>query len=226
MSRISPILSLAVLLLFAVSATAHDKVVVIPLSDCEEPSAPTVTSTTGQVWMDRNLGASRVAISLTDTAAYGDLYQWGRLEDGHESRTSQEITTWSTTDVPGHGSFITGMEDWRLPPNPNLWHGMAGINNPCPSGFRLPTIDEWEVERASWSSNNAAGAFASPLKLVPAGRRHYQGGNPSGMGSLGSYWSMTVGGYWSRFLEYHSDHATTVLSYERATGQSVRCILD
>ncbi len=60
MRRTSPILSLAVLLLFAVSVMAHDKVVVIPLGGtCDEPSAPTVTSTTGQVWMNRNLGASR-----------------------------------------------------------------------------------------------------------------------------------------------------------------------
>ena len=38
----------------------------------------TVTSATGKVWMDRNLGAGRVATSSTDTEAYGDLYQWGR----------------------------------------------------------------------------------------------------------------------------------------------------
>ena len=36
---------------------------------------PTVTSA-GQVWMDRNLGASRVATSFDDEEAYGDLYQW------------------------------------------------------------------------------------------------------------------------------------------------------
>src|SRR5690554_918324 len=32
---------------------------------------------TGEIWMDRNLGASQVATSSTDEAAYGDLYQWG-----------------------------------------------------------------------------------------------------------------------------------------------------
>ena len=37
-------------------------------------SFATVTSANGKVWMDRNLGASRVAISSTDTSAYGDLY--------------------------------------------------------------------------------------------------------------------------------------------------------
>ncbi|PKG42563.1 hypothetical protein, partial [Psychroflexus sp. MES1-P1E] len=29
---------------------------------------------TGEIWMDRNLGASQVATSSIDAAAYGDLY--------------------------------------------------------------------------------------------------------------------------------------------------------
>jgi hypothetical protein len=43
---------------------------------------------TGRVWLDRNLGARQVCTSSTDAACYGDLYQWGRAKDGHESRTS------------------------------------------------------------------------------------------------------------------------------------------
>lgn len=35
-------------------------------------------------WLDRNLGASRVATSKTDTLAYGHYYQWGRSADGHQ----------------------------------------------------------------------------------------------------------------------------------------------
>ncbi|WP_372934176.1 hypothetical protein, partial [Mariniphaga sediminis] len=46
------------------------------------PPTPNVTNaTTGKTWMDRNLGASQVATSSTDIAAYGDLYQWGRAAD-------------------------------------------------------------------------------------------------------------------------------------------------
>ena len=33
---------------------------------------------TGRVWLDRNLGATKVAESSTDSGAYGDYYQWGR----------------------------------------------------------------------------------------------------------------------------------------------------
>ena len=65
---------------------AQNRVVIIPLgSDCS--AFQTVTSA-GQVWMDRNLGALRVAQSVDDYHSYGWLYQWGRLADGHEIRST------------------------------------------------------------------------------------------------------------------------------------------
>ena len=45
-------------------------------------------TTTQKIWLDRNLGGTQIATSSTDTASYGDLYQWGRPFDGHQSRTS------------------------------------------------------------------------------------------------------------------------------------------
>lgn len=103
-------------------------------------SVPSVTGAGGGIWMDRNLGATQVATSSTDAASYGDLYQWGRGTDGHELRTSNTTTTISTTDLPGHGDFITEVSnpnDWRSPQNDNLWQGVNGINNPCPRRYRL-----------------------------------------------------------------------------------------
>src|SRR5574344_230045 len=152
---------------------------------------------TSKIWMDRNLGASQVATSSTDAAAYGDLYQWGRATDGHESRTSGTTATLATSDTPGHGNFITTGSspwDWRSPQNDNLWQGVSGTNNPCPSGYRLPTEAEWNAERTSWSSNNAAGAFTSQLKLPVAGNRNGSFGSLSYVGSSGNYWSGTVDG--------------------------------
>lgn len=61
---------------------------------------------TGRIWLDRNLGATRVATSSTDSVAYGHLYQWGRNDDGHESRTSNTTTTRATTITPAHNNFI------------------------------------------------------------------------------------------------------------------------
>ncbi len=178
--------------------------------------------------MDRNLGASQVATSSTDAAAYGDLYQWGRAADGHQLRTSGTTTTLATSDTPGHGDFITNGSspyDWRNPQNDNLWQGVSGTNNPCPSGYRLPTEAEWEAERTSWSSNNAAGAFASPLKLPVAGSRSYSNGSLGNVGSRGYYWSSTVDGAYSRFLHFRSSVAY-MSSFNRANGYSVRCLKD
>ncbi|MDX9776817.1 MAG: FISUMP domain-containing protein, partial [Petrimonas sp.] len=190
---------------------------------------PNVTNpTTGEIWMDRNLGASQVATSSTDAAAYGDLYQWGRAADGHESRTSGTTSTLATSDTPGHGNFISigsSPYDWRNPQNDNLWQGVSGTNNPCPSGYRLPTEAEWEAERTSWSSNNEAGAFASPLKLPVAGGRSYSDVTLGDVGSDGYYWSSTVSGTDASFLIFDSSSASMGSDY-RALGFSVRCLKD
>jgi uncharacterized protein (TIGR02145 family) len=187
-----------------------------------------VISSTGKTWMDRNLGASQVATSGTDANSYGDLYQWGRGSDGHQCRTSATTATLSSGDVPGHGDFITvssAPNDWRSPQNDNLWQGVNGVNNPCPSGYRLPTEAEINAERLSWSSNNAAGAFASPLKLPMTGGRSRINGSISLVGSYGYYWSSTVNGTNSRDLLFYGSNAT-LFSDVRAGGRSVRCIKD
>ncbi len=182
--------------------------------------------TTGLTWMDRNLGASQVATSSTDQNAYGDLYQWGRRADGHQCRTSPTTATLSSVDQPAHGNFILAPNapyDWRSPQNTNLWQGVNGVNNPCPSGYRLPTETELNNERLSWGSNNGAGAFAAPLKWTLAGYRDVSPGSLHQVGSNGYYWSSTVSGTYSRFLIFTS-FAATMNDNSRAVGFSVRCV--
>jgi uncharacterized protein (TIGR02145 family) len=184
--------------------------------------------TTGKIWMDRNLGASQVATSSTDANSYGDLYQWGRRADGHQCRNSATTNTLSSTDQPSHGSFILSTSspyDWRSPQNNNLWQGVNGVNNPCPSGYRLPTATELEAEHLSWSSVNATGAFASPLKLPEAGERWHSDGAILYVGMVGFYWSSTVSSVTSLYL--HFDYAPArMYTQVRAFGFSVRCIKD
>ena len=193
----------------------------------------TVRTATGKIWMDKNLGATRIAISMLDKESFGDLYQWGRLKDGHEKRYSNTINATSYSDNPGHGYFITPQmyTDWRNPHNKNLWQGVSGINNPCPSGFRLPTAKEFSDEIKTWRSYNPEGAFASPLKLVLAGYRLTTGvlntdyPPTNAVGNRGCYWtSSTTHNPYSDYLSLSTEHAAIGYIGSRAEGCSVRCI--
>ena len=202
-------------------------VISVDASSASELGTGEVVSLTGRIWMDRNLGASQVATSSTDALAYGDLYQWGRLTDGHQLRTSGTTPTPADSDNPGHANFITTSSephDWRASQNDNLWQGRSGINNPCPSGFRLPTRTEWDNERSTWATNNAAGAFANPLKL-PAGGNRSTGGSLFNIGTYGYYWSSTVNVAVTDFLLFTGSDAFMFMNH-RSTGLSVRCIKD
>jgi len=198
---------------------------------------------TGKTWMDRNIGASRAATSSTDNQAYGSLYQWGRGSDGHQCvnryigdgvSTSGITSVTSSSTTPASSSFITEDNNWYTGSNPdNLWQGVSGINTPCPAGYRLPTLSEWEAEYASWGigNQNAVGAFASMLKLPMAGYRLGGDGALGLVNSQGLYWSDTFNtpaeGA-SRNLVFNNTSGGSGIAVmsnsSRVAGMSVRCI--
>ena len=192
---------------------------------------------TQKVWLDRNLGASQVAQAATDFLAYGSLYQWGRLADNHQcinwassySGTAVNGVTFvrSSTNAPGHALFIKTLVspwDWRFPQNNNFWQGVAGINNPCPAGFRIPTNPEFTAEVTSWATKNITGAYGSSLKWVTAGYREFADGNIYQTGATGAYWSSTIGNTTKTMvLRFSAAMAITADDF-RAVGYSVRCI--
>jgi len=96
-------------------------------------------TTTQKIWLDRNLGATQIATSLTDSAAYGDSYQWGRPFDGHQSRislnhdgdtlgkpsTEYETGTWDS-------KFITtsvSLRDWLSVQDTSLWQNKDSMTS-------------------------------------------------------------------------------------------------
>lgn len=158
----------------------------IPPSPClpftQETEIVEVTSAGGQVWMDRNLGAFRAATAADDEEAYGYHFQWGRAPDGHQCRDSDTITTQAGTSRPNlgnpwDGKFILRIsddDDWLEEVDNSTWEDAGATNNPCPSGFRLPTVAEWQTEVNSWSDSksSAQNGFQSNLKLPSAGIRY------------------------------------------------------
>lgn len=151
----------------------------------------TVTSPyTSKVWMDRNLGATRAAQSMNDEASYGDLYQWGRKTDGGQLRTATTTSTQLSTYTTASTFYVT-INPWTSDPNWYTTTGSSytlqpwssldgGVNNPCPTGFRVPTALEWNnelngmigaglVTNSTTATNIVTGAYASFLKIPQAG---------------------------------------------------------
>ena len=196
----------------------------------------------GQTWMDRNLGARRVATAINDVFSYGNHYQWGRPADGHE------ITVWdgttltagrgfanatalealATSDAPGHPNFILTNDpatfyDWRSDNNNNRW--ATANQGPCPAGYHVPTNNEWNTADTFGAWNNNTDPFNSALKLPSAGARIASIGLLDSQGTYGYYWSSTVSGANALTLFFYSTAAHTNNSL-RAHGFSVRCLKD
>ena len=187
----------------------------------------TVTGADGKCWMDRNLGATQVAVSSTDTASYGHLFQWGRSPDGHQVTTSG--TTATNADVPGNNLFITetvSPYDWRVNQDGTLWATSASTNNPCPASWHVPTQAEWATVAGFFSPQTSVGAFNSALKLPLAGYRDRALGSLGHQGSAGYYWSSSPVGTDAYSLGFLTGGVNPALNDDRAYGVSVRCVKD
>jgi uncharacterized protein (TIGR02145 family) len=197
----------------------------------------TVTTATGRVWLDRNLGASRVATSSTDTQAYGDYYQWGRPADGHQTKyltnnnSSGFTNTRSATAVPATDLWIEptdGSNDWLSTPDNTLWTGANPATNPCPAGFRIPTESEWNAEKDLFSPQNVQGAFASPLKLTMPGMLtsfSSSGAYFTAKNAHGQYLTQTAESNGrAKYFGINGSGLWWDSNYWKSHGMSVRCI--
>ena len=202
---------------------------------CEYPTEviEVVSLKTGRIWMDRNLGARREMISATDVYSHGDLYQWGRRADGHQCRNSKTIGGPYDVDQPETNLFIQPspiwVYEWRQPANDNLWQGVNGINNPCPSGYRIPTDAEWAKELKDVHSNSIGIlTMQTNLKFSAGGLKNTRG--EIILKSLDDSFSFRGGLYWSSGdpvkLNICSGtcSTSTTIAEGRASGLSVGCI--
>jgi uncharacterized protein (TIGR02145 family) len=182
---------------------------------------------TKNIWLDRNLGASKVCESYDDDQCFGDYFQWGRSADGHEKKTSEITTKISSESVLGHDDFIVGYSenryDWIATQDNTLWRGLHASNNPCPSGFRIPTSGEYKSELIDNGGNNKYKSYKSFLKLPMAGYRNYSG-EINNQGFEGRFWTSTTKSQFALSFNATSNGKPYLFFFERANGYAVRCI--
>jgi FlaG/FlaF family flagellin (archaellin) len=193
------------------------------------------SATTGRKWLDRNLGAPNTPSSYDDFANYGDLFQWGRDDDGHQvigrkDNSGEETTVTETTtelsegDTPGNAFFILSPNDpynWTAQNNDERWQGVDGINNPCPEGWRIPSFDEL-TEEAITSVEDGY----TKLKLTLGGSRSLETGVITAIAVYGYYWTSTINNnndIYVRARRYGVGIASEA-PQPRGEGVSCRCI--
>jgi len=177
-----------------------------------------------------------------DATVYGDLYQWGRKTDGHEKRTSAEgEAAFSSSDDAGHNKFVTVWEmpyDWRIPQNMALWDLPKAANDPCPAGFRIPTIEELASilppesgNTWTWTGNGYAVSpdygVTNTLFFPAAGQRQCIAFSDAIVqcSERGYYWTSTPSDIFSKILAIGENDYFNVSGHSmHASGHSVRCI--
>jgi uncharacterized protein (TIGR02145 family) len=191
-----------------------------------------VSPYTGKIWLDRNLGASQVCIAMDDTECFGDYYQWGRAADGHEkslNAVSQNLAT-DVSNSGTNGFIITGNQtpnDWASVDSDGSlrsanWSKTDG-SVICPTGFRVPTIQE--INDETQDVTNQVTAFENFLKLPSSGFADASDGRKLFVEQYGTIWSSSVDNVNSKHFGYYDKNVQRD-GTPRAGGFGVRCIMD
>ena len=201
---------------------------------------------------------------------YGKLYQWGRkYGQGYEGNfwNADMILTYSDTHSPTVAEgpvpvsvgndpanadvYFTGKfnfyYDWTDPQDATLWNSGSQESpvrteyDPCPEGWRVPTIMELETLSANssawakengqsgfWFTGSAAYSSESPQIFLSAGGQIDYGGLASDRGRYGNYWSSRPSPapelFFANALFFYSDACNMTYNFGRAVAFSVRCV--
>lgn len=126
------------------------------------------------------------------------------------------------------------------------WFTVIDTRNIAPTGWHVPTYEEWIIlidylgginaaggklkERGTshWSTPNTGATNISGFNAFPGGYQEGIGGGTSGIGLNGVWWSVSEGGQkYAWFVELDNERASVRIDFGTKTScSSVRCIKD
>ncbi len=203
----------------------------------------TVRAGDGKIWLQQNLGSPQVAFHQSDEASFGDYFQWGRWDDGHQVANSPTViggpSLLNPSYIPsGNPNFIVGQTAgtrwWGTGGlSTDTWSGNSATStngkDPCAAlgaGWRSQTAQDWQNLKNYEDLDGVMAAFMSNLKLPAAGYRDAFGGFVY-KGNESYYWSSTANNIYATGLFISDDtYAATLHATERGQGYSCRCVKD
>ena len=179
-----------------------------------------------QAWMRHNLGAdTSLDPDVPVNGIHGNYYQWGRAAIVASANSI-------TGPIVGWGNVLAPDNSWR--------DAVKTGADPCPSGFRVPSSEQWNSmvnnnttsnigtftsSPTNFESAKVFGSGANKLTLPASGRRSHTDGALLSRGSNGYYWSTTYGTIsWAVALSFISTNVEVSLNTFRSHGASIRCI--
>jgi uncharacterized protein (TIGR02145 family) len=185
------------------------------------------SASTTLTFMAHNLGADNSLNQDTPVQGiHGNYYQWG-----------------ISTIVAGASTSSGAISGWNANAAANgAWaDGSKTANDPCPTGYRVPTNAQWNLVY-SYNAQTTTGSFTSSetnfasashfdagvnkLTLPAAGYRNDSNGALINRGSNGYYWSSTENGSSNANILYFSSINASPSANNRRHGFSVRCVLE
>lgn len=127
---------------------------------------------------------------------------------------------WMDTCLSGYYQWGKSSNQFQLVNNPSNFLSLN--HDPCPVGWRLPTVDELYQEIQSWQILTNQDSL--PLNWRYTGHKHYKNGKEYLTDRIGAYWSGESYSKRSAYYLYFYDNEVNIGVYFKAEGLSVRCI--